>query len=83
MSIYGDLDVHGNINIIDKYGSNYNFRLSNLGTLPILAQYIKTDETTSTQNPNHHYDSGLSSLNNDIRLNLTYLVMMTLILILI
>ena len=31
MSIYGDLDVHGNINIIDKYGSNYNFRLANLG----------------------------------------------------
>ena len=73
MSIYGDLDVHGNINIIDKYGSNYNFRLSNLGTLTNLSKYIKTVETTSTQNPN--YDSGLSSVNNDIRytgLNILY-----------
>ena len=67
MSIYGDLDVHGNINIIDKYGSNYNFRLSNLGKLTNLSQYIKTVEPTSTQNPDHHYDSGLSSVNNDIR----------------
>ena len=67
MSIYGDLDVHGNIKIIDKYGSNYNFILSEFDELKNLTQYIKTVETTSTQNPDHHYDSGLSSVNNDIR----------------
>ena len=45
MSIYGDLDVHGNINIIDDFGSNYNFRLSNLsassGLLEVL-EFIST-----------------------------------------
>ena len=75
MSIYGDLEVHGNINIIDKYGSNYNFRLSEFDKLTHLTQYIKTDVTTSTQNPGLHYDPGLPSLNNDIRytgLNILY-----------
>ena len=67
MSIYGDLDVHGNINIIDKYGSNYNFRLSNLETLSQITQYIKTVETTSTQDSALDDETGLPSVNNDIR----------------
>jgi len=63
MSIYGDLDVHGNINIIDKYGSNYNFRLSNLEKLTKITQYI----TTETLNTDFDDINGLSIANNDIR----------------
>ena len=64
MSIYGDLDVHGNINIIDKYGSNYNFRLANLETLSQITQYIKTVETTETLNSALDDETGLPSVNN-------------------
>jgi hypothetical protein len=32
MSIYGDLDVHGNINIIDDFGCNFNFKLSEMSS---------------------------------------------------
>jgi hypothetical protein len=32
MSIYGDLDVHGNINIIDKAGCNFNFNLASVSS---------------------------------------------------
>jgi hypothetical protein len=67
MSIYGDLDVHGNINIIDKYGSNYNFRLDNLHTLTQITQYITTVETSDSQESPLSEDSGQSSGNNDIR----------------
>ena len=67
MSIYGDLDVHGNINIIDKYGSNYNFRLSTLETLSQITQYIKTVETTESHEAALDDETGLPSGNNDIR----------------
>ena len=67
MSIYGDLDVHGNINIIDKYGSNYNFRLDNLQTLTQITQYITTVETIDNQESPLGEDSGQPSGNNDIR----------------
>ena len=32
MTIYGDLSVHGNINILDNYGCNFNFNLKALST---------------------------------------------------
>ena len=67
MSIYGDLDVHGNINIIDKYGSNYNFRLDNLNTLTQITQYITTVETTQYNDAALDDESDLPSVNNDIR----------------
>ena len=42
VSIYGDLDVYGNINIVDKGDSsnNYNFRLKRLEGLTDLRKYI-------------------------------------------
>ena len=42
VSIYGDLDVYGNINIVDRGDSsnNYNFRLKRLEGLTDLTKYI-------------------------------------------
>jgi len=40
VSIYGDLDVYGNINIIDNSSNNFNFRLKKLEGLTELANYI-------------------------------------------
>jgi hypothetical protein len=46
MSIYGDLEVHGNINIIDDYGKNYKFRLADLSTLSEVKTYINTIQSS-------------------------------------
>jgi hypothetical protein len=40
VSIYGDLDVHGNINIIDNSSNNFNFRLKKLEGQTDLSKYI-------------------------------------------
>ena len=40
VSIYGDLDVYGNINIIDSGSNNYNYRLKKLEGLAQLSKYI-------------------------------------------
>ena len=40
VSIYGDLDVYGNINIIDNSSNNFNFRLKKLEGLTNLSKYI-------------------------------------------
>jgi hypothetical protein len=40
VSIYGDLDVYGNINIIDNSSNNFNFRLKKVEGLTELANYI-------------------------------------------
>jgi hypothetical protein len=40
VSIYGDLDVHGNINIIDNNSNNYNVRIKKLEEFSELAKYI-------------------------------------------
>ena len=66
MSIYGDLNVHGNINIIDNFGSNYNFRLSNLSNLTKITQYITTINNP-TNNNNNTTNNDIE--NNDIKYN--------------
>jgi len=40
VSIYGDLDVYGNINIIDNNSNNFNFRLKKVEQLSELSKYI-------------------------------------------
>ena len=40
VSIYGDLDVYGNINIIDNSSNNFNFRLKKLEGQTDLSKYI-------------------------------------------
>lgn len=40
VSIYGDLDVYGNINIIDNSSNNFNFRLKKVEGFTELANYI-------------------------------------------
>jgi len=40
VSIYGDLDVHGNINIIDNNSNNFNIRIKKLEEFSELAKYI-------------------------------------------
>jgi hypothetical protein len=40
VSIYGDLEVYGNINIIDNSSNNFNFRLKKVEGLTELAKYI-------------------------------------------
>jgi hypothetical protein len=40
VSIHGDLDVYGNINIVDNTSNNYNFRLKRLEGLTELTKYI-------------------------------------------
>jgi hypothetical protein len=40
VSIYGDLDVYGNINIVDSGSNNFNFRLKKVEGLTELAKYI-------------------------------------------
>jgi hypothetical protein len=40
VSIYGDLDVYGNINIIDSGSNNFNYRLKKLEGLAELSKYI-------------------------------------------
>ncbi|NDB80551.1 hypothetical protein EB155_11875, partial [archaeon] len=68
MSIYGDLDVHGNINIIDDFGSNYNFRLSNLSAMTQITQYITTIQASpGDEGVPPDDDSELPPINNDIR----------------
>ena len=66
MSIYGDLNVHGNINIIDNFGSNYNFKLSNLSNLTKITQYITTINNSADNNENNTNDD---IENNDIKYN--------------
>jgi hypothetical protein len=41
VSIYGDLDVYGNINIIDNNSNNFNFRLKKLEDVAEFAKYIE------------------------------------------
>ena len=45
MSIYGDLEVHGDIKILDYNGCNFNFKLQNISSLLEITKYIKTVET--------------------------------------
>ena len=40
VSIYGDLDVYGNINIIDNNSNNFNFRLKKLEDVAEFTKYI-------------------------------------------
>jgi hypothetical protein len=40
VSIYGDLDVYGNVNIIDSGSNNFNYRLKKLEGLTELSKYI-------------------------------------------
>ena len=40
VSIYGDLDVYGNINIIDNNSNNFNFRLKKVEQFSELSKYI-------------------------------------------
>ena len=40
VSIYGDLDVYGNVNIIDNNSNNFNFRLKKIEGLAELSKYI-------------------------------------------
>ena len=40
VSIYGDLDVYGNVNIIDNSSNNFNFRLKKIEGLSELSKYI-------------------------------------------
>ena len=40
VSIYGDLDVYGNVNIIDNSSNNFNFRLKKIEGLAELSKYI-------------------------------------------
>jgi len=47
VSIYGDLDVHGNINIIDNNSNNFNFRLKKLEKLSELEYYVNVGTTSN------------------------------------
>jgi len=40
VSIYGDLDVYGNVNIIENSSNNFNFRLKRIEGLAELSKYI-------------------------------------------
>ena len=66
MSVYGDLEVHGDIKILDYNGCNYNFKLQNISSLAEITQYIKTVETYG-DNISDGQDPGYGTLNNDIR----------------
>jgi len=65
MSVYGDLEVHGDIKILDYNGCNYNFKLQNISSLAEITQYIKTVETYGDNIPDGQ-DPGYETLNNDI-----------------
>ena len=47
VSIYGDLDVYGNINIIDNNSNNFNFRLKKLEKLSELEYYVNVVTTSN------------------------------------
>ncbi len=47
VSIYGDLDVYGNINIIDNNSNNFNFRLKKLEKLSELEYYVNVVSTSN------------------------------------
>ena len=47
VSIYGDLDVYGNINIIDNNSNNFNFRLKKLEKLSNLEYYVNIVSTSN------------------------------------
>lgn len=47
VSIYGDLDVHGNINIIDNNSNNFNFRLKKLEKFSELEYYVNVATTSN------------------------------------
>jgi len=67
MSIYGDLEVHGNIKIIDANGDDFNFKLN---TISNLANVINNATTYSTTQQS---SSGDNSENNIIALNFSLL----------
>ena len=66
MSIYGDLEVHGNIKIIDKNGDDFNFKLNTISNLVSVIENATTyilPQLPRTDNPE----------NNIIALNFTLL----------
>jgi len=68
MSIYGDLEVHGNIKIIDKNGDNFNFKLNTISNLVSVINNAST--YTITQQP---IGSSTNAENNIIALNFSLL----------
>jgi len=68
MSIYGDLEVHGNIKIIDKNGDNFNFKLNTISNLVSVINNAST--YTITQPP---IGSSTNAENNIIALNFSLL----------
>jgi len=64
MSIYGDLEVHGNIKIINKNGDNFNFKLN---TISNLVSVINNATTYTITDPD--IVSSSDSENNIIALN--------------
>lgn len=60
MSIYGDLEVHGNIHIIDDFGCNFNFKLSDISS-----QLSQLTEVKTYFNLIQGNEDGSSYISND------------------
>ena len=60
MSIYGDLDVHGNINIVNKEGSTFNYLIDGSGIS------ISDNAIQDTTTNNNEYNEGSSSQKHDV-----------------